>query len=240
MSARRGAPGWIVRECAIAFAILLVFVFCGRYILAGLGLSDSSLTIAGGVILFLIALRMIFRHPEGIFGDTVAGEPFIVPLATPSIAGPATIATVVLMESRAPERLLEWSAAVTVAMFVTLVLLLLAERISRLAGERGLLAFERLMGLIFDAIARHTGLYQGPVAARDRVQVLAAIRPAAERHGWAQPADQLALGIGAWTCRGHQLRSPNRVIMAGTRKLRTMNVSNRMPSATPMPICTIV
>jgi MarC family membrane protein len=143
----------IVRECAIAFAILLVFVLCGRFILVGLGLSDSSLTIAGGVILFLIALRMIFRHPEGIFGETVAGEPFIVPLATPSIAGPAAIATVVLLESRAPQRLLEWSAAVTVAMLATLVLLLFAERIARLAGERGLLAFERLMGLILTAIA---------------------------------------------------------------------------------------
>jgi hypothetical protein len=79
------------------------------------------------------------------------------------------------------------------------------------------------------------------INALDLGQVLSALRPAAERHGWTQrAADQLALGIGAWTCRGHQLRSPNRVIMAGTRKLRTMNVSNRMPSATPMPTCTIV
>ena len=143
----------IIRECAIALAILLAFVFGGRVILDGLGISDSSLTIAGGVILFLIALRMIFRHPDGFFGDTAGGEPFIVPLATPSIAGPAAIATVVLLVSRAPQRLLEWSAAVVVAMGVTLVLLLFAERISRHAGERVLLAFERLLGLILTAIA---------------------------------------------------------------------------------------
>mgnify|MGYP001602765838 CR=1 FL=1 len=145
----------IVRECAIAFALLLAFVFFGKPMLGLLELSDSSLNIAGGVILFLIALRMIFKHPEGIFGnaDTIAGEPFIVPLAIPSIAGPTALATVILMVSRAPERMLEWVAALTVAMAVTLVLLLSAERISKWVGERGVLALERLMGLALTAIA---------------------------------------------------------------------------------------
>jgi MarC family membrane protein len=143
----------ILRECLIAFIVLLVFAFFGRLILGVLGLSGSSLSIAGGVILFLIALRMIFRHPEGIFGDPVEGEPFIVPLAIPSIAGPAAIAAVMLMVSRAPERLMEWCLALTVAMLVTVALLLSAERISRLAGKQVLLAFERLMGLILTAIA---------------------------------------------------------------------------------------
>jgi len=143
----------ILRECAIAFAVLLVFVFFGAAILGILGLSDPSLTIAGGVILFLISLRMIFRRPEGVFGDTVSGEPFIVPLAIPSIAGPAAIATVMLLVSRAPLRLLEWCAAVSVAMLVTVALLVSADRLAKLAGEQGLLAFERLMGLILTAIA---------------------------------------------------------------------------------------
>jgi len=143
----------ILRECAIAFAVLIVFVFFGAAILGVLGLSDPSLTIAGGVILFLIALRMIFRRPEGIFGDTISGEPFIVPLAIPSIAGPAAIATVMLLASRAPQRLLEWCLAVSVAMLVTAALLVSADRLAKLAGEHGLLAFERLMGLILTAIA---------------------------------------------------------------------------------------
>ena len=143
----------ILRECAIAFAVLLVFVFFGAAILGVLGLSDPSLTIAGGVILFLIALRMIFRRPEGVFGDVVEGEPFIVPLAIPSIAGPAAIATVMLLVSRAPQRLLEWCLAVSVAMLVTVALLVSADRLAKLAGEQGLLAFERLMGLILTAIA---------------------------------------------------------------------------------------
>jgi len=145
----------VVRECAVAFAVLLVFVFLGRPLLDVLGLSDPSLNIAGGVILFLIALRMIFKHPEGIFGttDAIAGEPFIVPLAIPSIAGPTALATVILMVSRAPERVLEWVVALTVAMTLTLVLLLSAERISKWVGERGVLALERLMGLALTAIA---------------------------------------------------------------------------------------
>ncbi len=143
----------ILRECVIAFAVLLAFVFFGGTLLGLLGLSDTSLTIAGGVILFLIALRMIFRHPEGIFGDVAGSEPFIVPLATPAIAGPAAIATVMLLVSRAPQRLPEWCLAVTVATLVTVVVLTAAERIAKFAGERGLLAFERLMGLVLTAIA---------------------------------------------------------------------------------------
>lgn len=145
--------GLVLRECAIAYGVLVIFVFFGRAILKLLGLSGASLTIAGGVILFLIALRMIFRRPEGIFGDLPDGEPFIVPLAIPSIAGPTAIATVVVLVSDAPQRLFEWLGAITLAMAVTVGLLLTADRVSKLVGERGLLAFERLMGLILTAIA---------------------------------------------------------------------------------------
>lgn len=91
----------IMRECAIAFAVLLVFVVSGRFLLNLLGLTESSLNIAGGVILFLIALRMIFRGRESLFGGQIEGEPFIVPLAIPSIAGPTAMATVIVLVSRA-------------------------------------------------------------------------------------------------------------------------------------------
>src|SRR5258706_393937 len=96
---------------------------------------------------------MIFHGPEGIFGDTASGEPFIVPLAIPSIAGPAAIATVILLVSRAPQRLPEWLAGIAVAMAGSLATPLAAERISRWVGERALVAFERLMGLLLTAIA---------------------------------------------------------------------------------------
>jgi MarC family membrane protein len=143
----------IARECAIAFAVLLAFVFGGSAFLKLLGLSETSLGIAGGVILFLIALRMIFRHPEGVFGVETSGEPFIVPLAIPSIAGPTALATVLLLVSREPQRIAEWIGALTVAMAATSLMLVFAERIAKWIGERGLMAFERLMGLILTAIA---------------------------------------------------------------------------------------
>ena len=144
----------IVRECLIAFGVLLVFVFFGRRILALLGLSDTSLNIAGGVILFLIAIRLIFKHPEGVFGGAAeAGEPFIVPLAIPAIAGPTAIATVILLVSRAPERMIEWIGALGIAAAVTLALLLFAERIAERLGDRALAALDRLMGLLLTAIA---------------------------------------------------------------------------------------
>src|SRR5437899_934203 len=143
----------IVRECAIALAVLVAFVLFGRWLLELFGLSDRSLTLAGGMILFLIALRMIFRSPEGIFGESPSGEPLIVPLAIPSIAGPAAIATAILLVSRAPQRTPEWLAAVAVAMVASLATLVFAERISRWVGKGVLAAFERLMGLLLTAIA---------------------------------------------------------------------------------------
>lgn len=145
---------WVIaRECAIAFGVLLAFVFGGSFFLKLLGLTDTSLGIAGGVILFLIALRMIFRHPDGVFGHESGGEPFIVPLAIPAIAGPSALATVLLLVSREPQRTLEWIVALTVAMAVTSLMLIFAERLAKWIGERGLMAFERLMGLILTAIA---------------------------------------------------------------------------------------
>ncbi len=144
----------ILRECAIAFALLLFFLFFGRSILDLFGLSDSSLNIAGGVILFLIAIRLIFQHPEGAFGtDSVDSEPFIVPLAIPSIAGPSAIATIVLVVSRSPERITDWIMALAIASTITLLLLLAADRIARHIGRRGLAALDRMMGLILTAIA---------------------------------------------------------------------------------------
>ncbi len=143
----------VLRESAIAFAVLLACVFIGRTVLKLFGLSGTSLTIAGGVILFLIALRMIFRSGAEVFGNLPAGEPFVVPLAIPSIAGPTAIATVVLFASSAPQRWIEWCGAVTIAMVVTVAVLGFAERITQLLGERTLAAFERLVGLVLTAIA---------------------------------------------------------------------------------------
>ena len=82
----------ILRECAIAFVILALFMVFGHKLLELMHLSETSLSIAGGVILFMIAIRMVFAHPEGAFGPQARGEPLIVPLAIPLIAGPSALA----------------------------------------------------------------------------------------------------------------------------------------------------
>jgi len=143
----------VLRECAAAYAILVAFMFGGQTFLRLLHLSEASLAIAGGVILFMIALRMVFYHPEGIFGDPPGEEPFLVPLAIPSIAGPSALATVMLMASRNPAQIEAWMVALTVAMLVTTVVLLAAHRLQAILGQRAVLAFERLMGLVLTALA---------------------------------------------------------------------------------------
>ncbi|MBU0587075.1 MAG: MarC family protein [Gammaproteobacteria bacterium] len=145
-------PRVILREVLIAFVLLLAFMFVGDGFLRVMNLSELSLQIAGAVILFLIALRMIFPSPTA---DAIEAprEPLIVPLAIPALAGPSALATVLLLVSQAPERRMEWVAALSVTMAVCAIVLLLAERIQRLVGDSVVMAFERLMGLILVAIS---------------------------------------------------------------------------------------
>lgn len=143
----------VLRECLLAYLVLLAFMLGGRQFLQLMHLSETALSMAGGVILFLIALRMVFRSPEGIFGDQLAREPFIVPLAIPLIAGPSAMASVMLMVSRDPAKLGVWIAALTIAMLISALILTMGERTARLLGRSGMEAVERLMGLILTAIA---------------------------------------------------------------------------------------
>lgn len=147
-------PWVILREVLIAFALLLTFMFVGDGFLRVMNLSELSLQIGGGVILFLIALRMIFP-PQGAGADQqeMMGEPLIVPLAIPALAGPSALATVLLLVSQAPSRRLEWIAALSVTMAVSAIVLVLAERIQRIVGERFVVALERLMGLVLVAVS---------------------------------------------------------------------------------------
>ena len=145
---------WIVlREHLIALGVLAVFLFCGRFILEIFQIEDFALSVAGGIILFLIALKMVFAEPEGVLGTVLAGEPFIVPLAVPLIAGPSAMTTVLLLATREPGRWAEWLLALVCAWLASLAVLLLATTLSRLLGERTLVAFERLMGLLLTAVA---------------------------------------------------------------------------------------
>jgi small neutral amino acid transporter SnatA (MarC family) len=142
----------VVRECLIAYGLLLAFMFGGKSFLALLHLSPTSLSIAGGVILFMIAIRMVFAKMNGAFGAE-ADEPFIVPLAIPLIAGPSALATVMLMASRDPDKVGMWAAAITVTMVITTVVLLAGTKLHKWLGDHAMHAIERLMGLILTAIA---------------------------------------------------------------------------------------
>ncbi|MDJ0911452.1 MAG: YhgN family NAAT transporter [Woeseiaceae bacterium] len=145
---------WIIaRELIIALVILFLFLFTGNAILAFLGLSQSSLNIAGGILLFIISLRMIFPRAVAMEEIDVDEEPFLVPLAIPMVAGPSTIAILLLLSSSQPDKLLEWSTALLLAWLGTTVLLVLSPKLMDLLGTRGSRALERLMGMILVILA---------------------------------------------------------------------------------------
>ena len=143
-----------LRESALAFGVLLAFMLTGQAFLALMRLSERSLEVAGGVILLIIAMRMIFATGGAVYAAEGKGrEPLIFPLAVPLLAGPSAMATVLLLASRQPERLLSWIGALTVAMVVSAAVLLGADRIRRWIGSSMVSAIEKLMGLVLTAIA---------------------------------------------------------------------------------------
>lgn len=153
LKSRPAGKRWpvILREHGIAYLVLLGFMLGGDGFLRAIGLSSASLQLAGGVILFLIALRMIFPQPAG--PEVEIPEPFIVPLAVPMIAGPSAMATVMLLASQQPTRILDWVGALTTAIGISAGILLSADRLQHVLGDRFVIAMERLMGLILVAVA---------------------------------------------------------------------------------------
>lgn len=144
----------ITREVLIAFAVLMTFMLFGKRFLQVLHLSDEALSVAGGVILLLIAIDMVFPHRNANTEEhAFQGEPFIVPLAIPLISGPSAMATVLLLSSRNPGRSLEWACAIFISMAVLYTVFLLAIRLRKLLGSDAITAMERLMGLVLTAIA---------------------------------------------------------------------------------------
>lgn len=143
-----------VREVLIAFCVLLAFMVTGQGFLNLMHLSERSLEVAGGVILLIIAIRMIFTSGSQIYAsDGGAREPFIFPLAVPLLAGPSAMATVLLLASRQPQQLMQWVGAVSAAMLVCGVVMLAADRIRKLLGHSMVSAIEKLMGLVLTAVA---------------------------------------------------------------------------------------
>ena len=142
----------LARELLIALGVLFAFLWGGKYVLEMMHLRQESVSIAGGIVLFLIGLKMIFPSPEGMFG-AVEGEPFIVPLAIPLVAGPSGMAAVMLLGSQEPDRMLDWSMALLLAWVGAALILASATRLYKVLGQAVLVAVERLMGMLLVAIS---------------------------------------------------------------------------------------
>ena len=145
----------ILRELIIALIVMLLFLFAGPAMLRTLGISPEAVAIAGGLVLLIIAIRMIFPlRGSSVMGDDDEdnGEPLLVPLAIPLLAGPSLLATLMLransgniLQHTLPALLLAWAASA--------VILLASPFLYRIFGNRGLKAMERLMGMVLICIS---------------------------------------------------------------------------------------
>lgn len=144
----------LIRELLLALLVLVAFLYAGQVMLGFLGLSEHSIRIAGGIILFLIALKMVFPVARSAHAsDEIQGEPLLVPLAIPMVAGPSAMAVVMLLATNDPSRMTEWLLALLAAWFISSIILISATSLKRYLGQRGLIAIERLMGMLLIAIS---------------------------------------------------------------------------------------
>ena len=143
----------MMRELLFSLAIMMAFLFAGQQILNFLNLRQEAVSIAGGIILFLIAIKMIFPSEGGVTGLAAGEEPFLVPMAIPMIAGPSILASLLLLANQEPTRMTDWSLALLMAWGASAVILMFYEVFNKLLGERGLTAVERLMGMLLVMIA---------------------------------------------------------------------------------------
>ena len=143
----------LVREVTFAYLVLVTFLLVGDHLLRFLGLEQQAVSIAGGIVLFLIALRMVFPAEGGHTGPSLEGEPFVVPLAIPLVAGPSTLATLLLLQSTTPSSTMPLLLALTIAWALSGAILLSSTFLYRVLRERGLMAMERLMGMLLVMVA---------------------------------------------------------------------------------------
>ncbi|MDX2418485.1 MAG: YhgN family NAAT transporter [Xanthomonadales bacterium] len=144
----------LVRELLLALVVLVAFLYAGEMVLGFLGLSEHSIRIAGGIILFLIALKMVFpvaRSSRAV--EELQGEPLLVPLAIPMVAGPSAMAVIMLLSTNEPGKMTDWLLALLIAWSISSVILVSATGLKRFLGQRGLVAIERLMGMLLIALA---------------------------------------------------------------------------------------
>ncbi len=143
----------VVCESLFAFGVLLVLGWGGAGLLQAFGITQPALYIGGGVILFLLSLRMIYGNAQGAFDDGYAADPLLVPIAVPAIAGPAAIATVILLRTQQAVPLSQLALGLLGALLITLATFLPGRRIAAWLGPRGVNAMEKLTGLLLNLIA---------------------------------------------------------------------------------------
>lgn len=142
----------IIRDLLIALAVIILFTFVGEHLLDILGIGQETILLSGGIILFIIALKMIFPSGrEGAYENLTKGEPFIVPLAIPLVAGPSVLAAVMIYSHRESLSLL--ITAIVFAWVLSTLILLSAPYLKKILGIRGITACERLMGLLLTLLA---------------------------------------------------------------------------------------
>lgn len=143
----------IMREVFIAFLILAFFMFFGQFLLKSMQISEQALGIAGGIILFVISLRMIFPEEKAKTEKQTTSEPFIVPLAIPMTAGPAAMTTVMLFMSQHAAKTPLLLLMLVCATVIFAAILLSARYLSKIFSEKGLIALEKLSGMLLTAMA---------------------------------------------------------------------------------------
>jgi len=148
----------IIRETFFAALVLTFFMFFGQYLLQSFQISTQALGIAGGIILFLISIRMIFPPEEKEVIEKelktkLKKEPFFVPFAVPLTAGPAAMTTIMLFVTAQPDKKLSWLVAIFLASSICGIVLLSSSYVSKVLGEKGLIAMERLMGMLLTAMS---------------------------------------------------------------------------------------
>jgi multiple antibiotic resistance protein len=143
----------VLREILLAFGVLLLFAVAGEAILGYLRIEQSSLQISGGIILFLISLKMIFQSASELFRDRYAQNPILVPIAVPAIAGPATITTLMVLRGQQQITLLQIGAALLIVLTLTAGIFWSGRRLQAFLGQRGMAAVEKFMGLLLNLVA---------------------------------------------------------------------------------------
>lgn len=142
----------VLREMGFALAAMLAFNFLGEFLFGLLHLSEPTVRLASGIILFLIAIKIIFPSPTSLRAQLPEGEPYLTPLAIPLIAGPSLLATIMLY-ARIEESILVMVVAIGIAWAASVLILLNANTLQRFLGTNGLVACERLTGMLLILMA---------------------------------------------------------------------------------------